>query len=74
MLDSLTASRQRDQTDLKLMIGALSEELTEFPPDVVRTALRKWAKSSKWWPTLAEIREECLWRVERRRELLKSLK
>lgn len=57
---SLTVSRERDGADLSLMAAALSDELSEFPADVVATAFRKWARREKWWPSLSEIRDECL--------------
>lgn len=71
---SLTTSRARDQVDLKLMIGALSEELAQFPFDVVKASLRGWSQREKWWPTLAELREECQWRVDRRRKALEAMR
>lgn len=52
---SLTASRSRDQADLKLMLAALSDELQDMPADLLRAGLRKWARQEKWWPTLNEI-------------------
>lgn len=69
----LTASRERDGMDLRMMVASLSEELAEYPWDVVKTALREWSRSEKWWPTLAEMREACQWRVERRRRWLTEL-
>lgn len=66
---SLTASRQREGMDLDVMAQALMDELMEFPPDVVKTALRNWARREKWWPTLAEIREDCLRLCRIRRSL-----
>ncbi len=69
----LTASRERDGMDLRMMVASLSEELAEYPWDVVKTALREWSRSEKWWPTLAEMREACQWRVDRRRRWLTEL-
>lgn len=69
----LTASRERDGMDLRMMVASLSEELAEYPWDVVRTALREWPRSEKWWPTLSEMREACHWRVERRRRWLRGM-
>jgi hypothetical protein len=53
----LTAAQKRDQMDLKLMLAALVEELSDLPEDALRAALRQWPRQQKWWPTLAEIRE-----------------
>lgn len=72
----VSKSRELAETDREAMVGILAEDLAEFPSDVVKTALRKWPRNlpqGKWWPTLAEIREECLWRVDRRRALLRKM-
>lgn len=53
---SLTTSRNRSDMDLKLMLAALVEELSDLPADALKAALRKWARLEKWWPTLSEIR------------------
>lgn len=55
----LTKSKSSDQTDLKLMIAALADEMGEYPADVLVTAFRRWAKREKWSPSLAEIKAEC---------------
>jgi hypothetical protein len=57
---SVTAARAKDSADLKMMLGVMAEELSEFPADVVRESLRDWSRTEKWWPTLSEIRERCL--------------
>ena len=68
---TLTKSRERDGMDLRLFAAALAEELGEFPVDVVATAFRRWARRETWWPSLAEIREQCL-REMRWRNSLKA--
>lgn len=70
---SVTKSRSRDGLDLKLMVAKFVDELLEFPADIVQTALKGWAREEVFWPSLAEIRKACVWRVERRRRLLESL-
>lgn len=45
--------------DLGLLFGALREELSIFAPDVVRASLRKIARREKFFPSLAEIRDQC---------------
>lgn len=55
----LTKSRPQDQGDQTLMLAALTQELSEFPADVLATELRKWARREKWWPTLSELRDKC---------------
>ncbi len=69
-----TKSRERDQTDLRALIEILTEDLMEFPPDIVKTALRKWAQRETWWPSQAEIRAECQWRMKSRRALAELLR
>lgn len=71
---SVTAARAKDQTDLKVMLAVMAEELSEFPADVVREALRTWAREEKWWPSLAEIRERCLKATRVQRSLKSVLK
>lgn len=66
---TLTKSRERDGADVTLMIAAMADRLAEFPPDVVATALRKWADRETWWPSLAELREPCLREMRWRRSL-----
>lgn len=70
---SVTTSRQRDGIDLKLMADRLLLELSTFPPDIVKTALRSWSREEKWWPTLAEIMTMCRWRLERRQRIYQHL-
>ena len=36
------------------------QELSDIPMQVAEAALRKWVSSSKWSPTIAEIREMCV--------------
>lgn len=66
---TLTKSRERDAADLRLFAAALSDELAEFPADVVTTAFRKWARREKWWPSLSEIRDQCQFEMRWRRSL-----
>lgn len=56
---TVTKSREKDAVDLKLLLAILADELSEFPPDVVATAFRNWARREVWWPSLAEIRDAC---------------
>ena len=55
----LTKSRSQSESDQAMVLAAFTEELAEFPVDVIRSALRGWARREKWWPALAEIREAC---------------
>lgn len=70
---SVTASRAREAVDLQMMAAVLVDELVEFSPDVIQTAFRRWARREKWWPTLAEIREECHQLTRFRRAIVRAL-
>lgn len=73
---TVTASREREFADIKMLMAALMDGTKEFPADVVVTAFRRWQKVEKWWPALSEIRSRCLeemrWRRSLRRILEKS--
>lgn len=69
---AVTKSRATDGTDLRMMLAVFADELAEFPEDVVATAFRKWARREKWWPSLAEILDQCQ-RLSRVRASLKRL-
>lgn len=58
-----TVSAKIEGADAELMIEAYTEELREFPADVVDGVLRDWAKTMKWFPALAEIYPELQRRV-----------
>ena len=70
-LKVLTKSRERGD-DLKLQIAVMAEELGTYPPDVVREACRTWR--STWFPSWAELRDECDAAAKMRRDLLKALR
>lgn len=63
---SLTKSRDKGEADTMLMIAAMTDELSQYPMDLVYSSLRKWSGSEVFWPSLAEIlrpiRAEMLWR------------
>ena len=69
----VATGRDEDQDDIKARVAVVAEELTAYPPDVVRSACRSLGQSAKWFPSLAEITEACDWRVRRRRLLLRAL-
>lgn len=52
----------RETADLAAMTSVYVEDLEEFPIDIIRSACRSWRRSEKWFPRIAELREEC-WRV-----------
>jgi hypothetical protein len=56
---TVTKAREVNETDTEMMLGVFIDELRVFPRDVVITAFRKWAMREKWWPSLAEIIDDC---------------
>jgi hypothetical protein len=52
---SKTIRKDGEPMDAEIMIEAYTEELREFPADVVEGVLRDWPKESKWFPAFAEI-------------------
>ncbi len=73
-LKVLTVARNLSHDDLLAQIAIYAGELSQYPLDVVRDACRSWAKSEKWWPSWAELREQCDDRAMKRRGLLQVLK
>jgi len=72
-LRASTKSRQQSDDDLAMTFQVLAEECQEYPPDVVRWALRSWARRETFFPSLAEIRDELQRHSRRRRLLLECL-
>jgi hypothetical protein len=70
-LNSVTQSRERQDTDLEMSYVAMAEGLADFPADVIRDACRAYARCHKWRPSLSELREFC-WPRFRARESLRS--
>lgn len=58
-LRTLTAKRKEGEFDLELSIGAITEELIEYPRDIVRHVCREWARNNKFFPVLKELLDEC---------------
>ena len=73
-LKVLTRERNLSQEDMVAQIAIFSEELSQYPLDVVRDACRAWARTEKWFPSWAELRERCEERVMKRRAILLGLK
>jgi hypothetical protein len=72
-LRTMTGRRQESGADLEMLIGAMTEELMEFPYDVVRNSCREWARKNIFFPTLKEIRDECVKAARVRLALRKAL-
>jgi pimeloyl-ACP methyl ester carboxylesterase len=70
-LAAVTKSRAESEEDQAFRFAAFRDELAEFPEDVIRTALRKIARRETFFPSLAELRDQCQ-REFRHRKLLAS--
>jgi hypothetical protein len=70
-LAAVTKSRSESEDDQAFRFAALRDELAEFPEDVVRAVARKIARRETFFPSLAELREQCH-REFRHRRLLAS--
>jgi hypothetical protein len=69
---TMTKAHAHDQADIRAMLGIFADELQHFPEDVVVSAFRKYARREKFWPSLAEILDDCQ-RLNRWRYSLRSI-
>lgn len=53
-----TKLRADDGDDLKFRLAVYADEL-RYPPDVIEEACQKWARTEKWFPSVAEMIERC---------------
>lgn len=72
-LKVLTREKTLTQDDLVAQIAIYSEELGDYPIDVVRGACRDWAEHEKWFPSWSELRAPCELAVRWRRDVLRVL-
>jgi hypothetical protein len=73
-LAAVTKSRADPEDDQTLRFAAFREELAEFPRDVITTALRKIARRETFFPSLAEIRDQCQREFSHRKHLAAVLR
>ena len=73
-LAAVTKSRADPEDDQTLRFAAFREELAEFPRDVITTALRKIARRETFFPSLAEIRDQCQREFSHRKHLADVLR
>lgn len=64
-----TVRRFEDVDDMVAVIAVYSEDLSEYPADVVIDACRSWARQSKWFPAWVELQELCDLMIRRRRAM-----
>ena len=73
-LKAVTISRASTAEDLALQIDTLASELIEYPIDVAREACSTSARTNRFFPTCAELRELCEDAVLFRRALMRELR
>ena len=59
-LKSVTRPRSQDAIDFKLQIAAMARGLIDLPDLSIESGCASWAETSQWFPSLAELRAECL--------------
>jgi hypothetical protein len=72
-LAAVTKSRADTGEDQALRFAAFRDELGEFPIDVISSALRKIARREIFFPSLAEIRDQCQREFRHRQRLASAL-
>jgi hypothetical protein len=73
-LKVLTRERNLTSDDLKAQILAYADELSAYPSDVVCSATREWAATSKWFPSWSELRLLCDDYARKRRSMARMLR
>jgi len=68
-----TKARAESDDDLAMGFQVLAEECAEYPADVVVWALRNWARTEIFYPSLAEIRDRLQRGARRRAALIDAL-
>ena len=68
-----TMARNMTTEELSLQLAVYTDELGQYPADIVVKVLRDWPKQSKWWPTWHELDIELEWRTNRRQLKLDAL-
>lgn len=68
-----TKSRSESADDLVMGFQVMAEECSEYPADVVVWALRGWARSEVFYPSLAEIRDRLQRGARRRKAMMAAL-
>ena len=69
-----TKARAEDAADMKLMLAVFSQDIADYPPDVVVDTCKAWARMEKWFPSWSELKGLLDRRVKRRRRMLDALR
>lgn len=65
------ARRDAADTDKRALLAVMAEDLAEFPADIVSHACTRWRRRERWFPTPAELIDECQ-RLARRRYAMRA--
>jgi hypothetical protein len=58
-LKLLTVSRAQGEDDIALAVNGMIDELRDYPDWVIRDAVSRWLRKSKFFPTVVEFRAMC---------------
>lgn len=58
--------------DMSIRIRSITEQLSEFPADIVVDAIKKVSQETTFWPAFAEFHKHIGWRNKRRQMLLRD--
>jgi hypothetical protein len=71
---SLGMARRKDQDlDFKMMVAVYANDLAEYPRDVIVDACKEIRREHRFFPTIADLRDECETRFEFRKALRQEL-
>lgn len=70
----LTAHKAKDAKEVELLGAAYVSRLSAYPSDVIIAACDAWANANPFWPTWAELKNECDKRMSRRKQLRDALR
>jgi len=59
--------------DMSVRISAISNQLVEFPADIVNTAIQNVSRETTFWPAYAEFYKHIGWKLTKRIKLLEAL-
>ena len=62
------------EREVQAVVEMFVDDLAEFPPDVIRDAIRAHRRASPWWPEPAMLRDRCREIVEPHQRRLATLR
>lgn len=73
-LRAMTKAKAEDQQSTEFLLACYTEDMREYPADVVREACRKWARTEKFFPAWTELKDVLDALVGKRRRLRDALR